>query len=209
MVYLVIVLFSWLMVGATIWLLYMNYGDRTIRVLKMPLLVIGVVITISPFYYEYPFTAGDTLPTSKVVTFDGPGGTPRYRINGAFCWEWSAKCTRITPGPFELVSSVSPITSNPRVRNLTYVVEAKVGSIERFLEGKRPDNRNEQTRITRAVGYHLNEFNEKFSRELADFYNPLDDGQNEKFARLIEDCVNPQIANEGIVIKFISFRLGQ
>lgn len=84
--------------------------------------------------------------------------------------------------------SVSPITENPKVRGLTYEVTVEIlGSSESYLvlqevtEGKG---------IRHWLKDQLFEFNEAHSRDLAKFYNPLDEDQQDEFEEMVRSFLS-------------------
>lgn len=96
----------------------------------------------------------------------------------------------------EVSLSVSPITDNPKVRKISYKVQVRaLGKPESViphleaLQGKK---------LSEWVKYYLYEFNDKKSKELAQFYNPLDDSQQYRFKRLIRDFLEPHLKNAHI-----------
>lgn len=51
-----------------------------------------------------------------------------------------------------------------------------------------------------TLKYFLYEFNNSFSKEITPFYNPLDDGQQEKFDLLLRQYLEPKIKEFGLTI---------
>jgi len=100
-------------------------------------------------------------------------------------------------------STVYPITTNPKVRHFKYEVMPEV--FDPYLYLADPKNQNldkwrANQRLLFIVQRCLFEFNEENSRELAKFYNPLDEEQIEEFNELIESWVNERLAPVGVQI---------
>ncbi|MDO8574120.1 MAG: hypothetical protein Q7R86_00640 [bacterium] len=96
------------------------------------------------------------------------------------------------PDTVLVATLVAPITDNPKVREFHYSVQIVLyGDPNTYLEDKKQgfDWENVSWRLT----YLLYEFNEKCSRDLAGFYNPLDSSQQERFLELTRDFLSPQL----------------
>lgn len=102
---------------------------------------------------------------------------------------------------------IEPITANPKVRRLTYRLEYQIVDQEKFDGWFLGINRSYATSFASAVKFHLFEFQERHSRELATFYNPEDAKQQSRFAGLIMDDVGPRLVDYGLIIKEARFNL--
>lgn len=98
-----------------------------------------------------------------------------------------------------------PITANPKVRNLAYQVDTRVVDFNKFYRGRavsQVDAGSELQHLTRKT---LFEFNEQHSKELAAFYNPLDELQQARFGTLLTSFAQPILAEHGITIALTRF----
>ncbi len=100
---------------------------------------------------------------------------------------------------------LSPITDNPKVRDLKYSIEwdlpadtdlATWNILIHELSGDDP-----QTYVQRQ----LYEFDEHNSRELAKFYNPLDEAQQTKFRQLVEGFMRPVFERTQLKLRKVRF----
>jgi len=102
---------------------------------------------------------------------------------------------------------VHPITDNPKVRDLRCQVEIALPPLD-----DRSDwnsmlvelNGDEPATYAKRLMY---EFAEKRSRELSQFYNPLDDGQQQKFRFMVEDDLTHPLLQAGLGFKTARFDL--
>lgn len=101
--------------------------------------------------------------------------------------------------------SLSPITDNPKVRNIGYIVNTATIDHQEFYERflKNADSESPGD----FIGRNCYEFNEKYSGELGKLYNPLDKSQQENFSRMITTFLAPILDAEGagIIIKEARF----
>ncbi|MFH0873728.1 MAG: hypothetical protein V1846_02700 [Candidatus Komeilibacteria bacterium] len=102
---------------------------------------------------------------------------------------------------------VQPITDNPKVRNLEYRVSWEYPT-ETDLEGwttllTELKGETPQTYMSRQ----LYEFDEKHSRELAKFYNPLDGYQQTEFRDLLMKFMWPTLQKSNLRIVEATFSL--
>lgn len=117
--------------------------------------------------------------------------------------------------PFSISSHVSPITENPKVRTVSYRIEYKVNDFGKllketirsscYLDDAGKENRIVSTRRTifcvdNLLGYHLYEFNNNYSKEMAGFYNPLSAEQKSAFLSLLKESLEPKYAPLGVEI---------
>jgi hypothetical protein len=84
-------------------------------------------------------------------------------------------------------SAVEPITDNPKVRNLIYVVEVEIDPAYYFYEGRVKKTTADAVKKIESCLY---EFNNQYSRELGEFYNPHDDVQLEQLSKIVTSYLN-------------------
>lgn len=172
-------------------------------------IVIMLIFITSPFYVEYNGEAIIDIKNNRVITFDKDGQAIAHKYF-ALCL---SNCSN-TPVALNLVSKVQPITENPKVRQLTYEIDIEVKYVNKFFNtiGKKPHNnlipgKEENEKIIKdTVMYHLYNFNEKYSKQLAKFYNPLDPEQKKKLEMMLMEYINPKITKCGLSVeKLIKF----
>ncbi len=92
---------------------------------------------------------------------------------------------------YQVSMNCSPVTENPKVRNLRYVVIIKTKSSPEdglaFFE--RPEGIKDIGAWLEKQLYDMNEFE---SKELAKFYNPRDEGQQTSFEALVRKFLERQ-----------------
>lgn len=187
---------------------------------RYTILIFFVAIFLSPIYYEFPGS------DSTVVTFNGTK-VIKHPF-GTFCWEWS-EFSNLHTGTIGVSSGVTFLTENPKVRHLEYKVSSQISDPEVFYrnKGRRihssemdSDSAGKDTRtFTYSSGYsvkteaqaliasQLFEFNNRFSKQLVKFYNPLDVSQQKEFRSLIEPWLNAQLAKDGITVAAGNFSI--
>ncbi|HBC70546.1 TPA: hypothetical protein DCZ46_01105 [Candidatus Campbellbacteria bacterium] len=173
-----------------------------------------VVVGLSPFYYEYP-----NWGLSYVASQKADGIIVKYPI-GKFCLD-NKDCFNIPSTELIGFSSVSPVTSNPKIRPLKYSVkiiivdekkfvteipEAKEGKFTQYFENGNFPGASVSV-VTNLAKYHLLEFNEANSKKISEFYNYLDSKQQADFKKLVEGWVNPRLAKSGLSIKCNDFMI--
>ncbi len=116
---------------------------------------------------------------------------------------------------------LNPITTNPKVRDLRYVVHIQVkenpqarlsflktcvafGSTKGTLDGS--GNHVAPPGLTAYLTYHLYEFNEAKSKELAELYNPLDANQQSRFAAMVVNFLSETLSRAGCEVVSAGFR---
>lgn len=126
---------------------------------------------------------------------------------------------------FPLYSHVAitahPITENPKVRSLEYQIEVRgqpnpqalvllerAAGEKKVQEFAHDDGVFYDRLLTYEVKSLLYEFNEKNSKRLALFYNPLDDSQQTEFAKLAHEFMDTPLTNMGSSILSIKFDIG-
>ncbi|MDP3992904.1 MAG: hypothetical protein Q8Q05_01680 [bacterium] len=147
---------------------------------------------------------------------------------GQALWRWAPTARGryiVQAGPFYATTyemKVQPITSNPKVRDLHYEVGVAIRSgtdaYSRFLatfgdpglDGDPMSGRPlrlESEKARTFVRSLLYDFNEEHSRDLAEYYNPLDETQQAKFASLVRPYLKDKLTAVGLEIRSIRFSL--
>ncbi|MFA4817720.1 MAG: hypothetical protein WC608_03325 [Parcubacteria group bacterium] len=108
---------------------------------------------------------------------------------------------------FEVHMRLSPITDNPKVRNLIYWATVSVDDRQKFYDFFLKDS--ECIKPENLIRKSCYEFNEKFSTELAKLYNPLDEIQQERFSEMLLGFLLPIIekVDTGLKIVRVEFSL--
>ncbi len=138
----------------------------------------------SPLFVNYVGTA---------VFFDEDGKVTEVVKGPAVCF---SRCIEHEPRTFSQTGTVTPITENPKVRRLTYAVTSRVVDIKQYYSTIGVTEKVQET-----VQFHLYEFNNARSKELAEFYNPLDPAQRDRLQEIIKGFMDPRLAPYGIEIK--------
>ena len=98
---------------------------------------------------------------------------------------------------------IRPITPNPKVRELIYTVKlTAMGTTEDALAVQRLIKTRGS--LKGWLKYHLYEFNEAMSSQLAQFYNPEDDTQQKQFEQMLAEYLSGVTRNSGVT--FVSAR---
>lgn len=165
------------------------------------------VITISDYEIAHVF---DELESKRIWKWD-------KRLNGAM------SMISYRPRTIDVdMQGPQAVTENPKVREITYTVTFTLaGTPESALDfylrwgyspaiGETPGAYMQsvtQLAHRKYMQYVLFEFNERMSKEIAAFYNPLDGLQQERFRRLVEEFVNDELASTGIHVGGAEFRI--
>ncbi|KKU43546.1 MAG: hypothetical protein UX60_C0022G0011 [Berkelbacteria bacterium GW2011_GWA2_46_7] len=131
----------------------------------------------------------------------------------------------LSPVDFTTSRVLQPISSNPKVRLLHYDVTveaigtpaarlaymAKFGGFDTDGTFAPRDNMvgvewGSYEKAADFISYSLYEFDEYNSRSLAEFYNPMDERQQERFVELLSSALNPQLGEFGLQVKSARFR---
>lgn len=183
---------------------------------RVLLIFLFIATVLSPLYYEFP-----NLWFSKVVTFDGDEVIEHPF--GIFVLEFSNDYSNVPTGKIFITSGVTFTTENPTVRHLRYAVAYEIINMEVFFKERHRRHHPASTyqsstpndtkdlvagthsavrrEIEGLVAYQLLEFNNKFSKQLAQFYNPLDQRQQQEFKTLLNSYVNAGLVKDGIVVE--------
>jgi len=101
-----------------------------------------------------------------------------------------------------------PITVNPKVREIHYSVsfftKGSLQNVKNLLDKLSVSQRQSAGEL---IQFHLFNFQEQFSKELAEFFNPLDEEQQRKLSVLVGAFLRPHLANSGITIQSVRFSL--
>jgi len=125
-------------------------------------------------------------------------------------WKWDERLRGVTVVSYatrktSVIMSFSPISQNPKIRNLTYFVEVEdMGSPTAYFQYQKTIG---QKSVDKWLKYYLYEFNEKYSREVAKFYNPFDFHQQMAFEKLIKDFLQFHLKDSGLRFKRAHFKL--
>jgi hypothetical protein len=105
---------------------------------------------------------------------------------------------------------VTPITSNPKVRSLSYdltvvpiLTPAGIKNHQTLFFYGKTKERNQNNFVTSL----LYDFNEEQSKELAKFFNPLKKEQQDGFKNLLEESMGEKLELVGLKIGSAKFRL--
>ncbi|OGG79131.1 hypothetical protein A3A39_00725 [Candidatus Kaiserbacteria bacterium RIFCSPLOWO2_01_FULL_54_13] len=171
-------------------------------------LVVATMGVFLPLYYEYPDWPGKLYAIEDGRLVEQPWGT----------FEYGKTLVRMPSPDAEIAkhrTSVSPITTNPKVRRISYQITAYVTDHERYLRAK-PERLNaavgygfaggiNKDELRKLIEYWAYELNDAKSAEFAEFYNPLSDAQQKKFRSLAQDWLNKQLAPEAATVGISEF----
>lgn len=193
------------------------YVKKALVFLKWkPVVILWILLGIvyfAPLYYEFPVPVGSY--GCKVMWFDEQGNLKHYPY-GKFGWD---SYINVPTNSFSITSTETPVTDNPKIREIKYTVAAKIIDPDKFyrIEERRKIKPayssftvGEVTvgkEIRKIISYWLYEFNNVNSQELGQFYNPMEPEQQQEFKTLVESWINPKIAKDGIEIKGQGFKL--
>lgn len=172
-------------------------------------ILLTVTTLFSPAYYEFP----DWPHKLYAIQSDGrlvekPWGAFEYANNLA----WVAAPGKV----YVSQTSVTPITSNPKVRKISYGARGSIVDPEKYLAKPehrhlwiqvRPDIESVESDVKRSLQFCQYELNNAHSTELAEFYNPLDKTQTQRFREMVEGYLNSCLAPEGMKASVENFHL--
>ena len=170
--------------------------------------LLTLVAAFSPMYYEFPDWPDKLYAVKDGQLVEQPWGAFEY--GKELAWVTS-------PGTvYKSTTSVTPITANPKVRRILYQAEGSIVDATKFLA--KPEHRHlyiqhrvtldaVEDDVTRLVQYCQYELNNAHSTELAEFYNPLDVGQTQRFRILVEGYLNTCLTPDGVKVKVKKFDL--
>ncbi len=122
-------------------------------------------------------------------------------------WRWEFYLYRIQKFPRinRISMNASPITENPKVRQIKYNVgvemKREIAATQAFIDSRL---RWKEEEFIKSILY---DFNEECSRKLGWLFNPLNQEQQEHFFGLISDFLNPRLAKVGLSVTSATFSL--
>ncbi|MEK7641844.1 MAG: hypothetical protein AAB365_02510 [Patescibacteria group bacterium] len=192
-------------------------GRDLLAVLVCVLCVITWVVT--PLIYE--FAKYEYIP----VTLDKEGRIVLHPY-GVFTLGLGGKYSNLPRGdisPWRL-PTVSLLTDNPKVRTLDHHVSVRVTNAQVFYgadpsrismneRSGGPTTTTTENCIDRNVELVLQrifyDLNNTHSKDLAQFFNPLDATQQDSYRKLMEEYLNPLLAQNGLVVTKATFGISQ
>lgn len=182
---------------------YRAARESSSRWLTATLLLMGTAMALTPLIYEFPAEKGSV--TIRVVEV-AKNGAYRDCPWGAFEFPNDDRRVFNVYEAFVATRNVTPITDNPKARRISYTVSVYMERPNVFFLAKpeRWDTRNPaevRQEVQKATEYWLYVFNNEHSKELATFYNPLDDDQVAKFRELLGSWLDEKLAAEGLKVR--------
>ncbi len=186
-------------------------------------LLFGMSIFVRCFYrsFFYPTAYIDmgTEEPQLITSFASRTNVPKWALS-------HVKASTFTLGSISLTipMNVDPITANPKVRKLKYEIQFSSGTgsvtAEHMLQlvrqatkvskqGRVDGDRTLEAVLERWLKYHLYNFNEATSRQLAELFNPLDDQQQKAFWDLVNEYFEPIVAGSGLMVHRANFNLAE
>lgn len=174
---------------------------------------IFALLCASTLVFEYPGPASthETLGSSYILARADDGSTSVHRLLPAWC-AGGATCYRVATQKWStrVDSHVKPITENPKVRDLTYIVDSPVCDQRAFGVALRDHNVGTSAAaverfIRDRVRFELYEFNNAHSSQLGELYNPMDGDQTARLHITLEDVVAPKLKADGLCIVLVSW----
>jgi hypothetical protein len=175
--------------------------------------ILGLGALLSPLYYEFPAGNGVLYSIKENGTLvEHPWGT--FERGKWLVW-LPAKNKELG----KVYATVSPITENPKVQRLGYTGRVYLFDPKRFLADPRNQNQefwgitnsfvfdHIESAAAKALKFCQYEFNYARSKELAAFYNPADDRQQERFRTLVKAALNECIGERGLWVEVSNFSL--
>lgn len=158
-------------------------------------------LALSPGYYEFPGWP------CKVVVVQNDGSLVN-KPWGAWESEYPVSIPINGNAIASVQSEVTPITDNPKIRTLRYELKTELVSPEKFFKAK-PERAKAglENALNELAEYWAYEFNNQHSKQVAEFYNPRDPAQQEKFNALVETFINERTEPQGLKVKCAGFSL--
>lgn len=161
------------------------------RYAKIAALTFTIALTAIPafsqLYFEFP---RDTC----LVGMDTQGNLHQYRYGHLESSDIVAYASM--PHTDTAQSSVTVVTNNPKVRNISFSGVARLTDYAKFCGQMSPEQfaqTNMQGLMHTRVESALCEFTEHHSKELATFYNPYDSTQQEQFRAIVANYMNQSL----------------
>lgn len=106
----------------------------------------------------------------------------------------------------------APITANPKVREIAYSILARLfDNPEEFAEQRKrfgtSSVEDTEAAANKALRCQMYDFNEKHSKQLAEFSNPLKKEQQDKFQTLVFNFLQPFATTNKIALLSATFEL--
>ncbi len=179
-----------------------DQGQLYSRWLTATLLLAGTAMAFAPLVYEFPSVMNGS--GEALVVEVAKNGEYRECPWGAF--ESRDKQTFNVLERYFVTRSVTPITDNPKARRISYTIPVDITEPGVFFLAK-PERwgvrsiKGVRTEVQKATEYWLYVFNNEHSKELAAFYNPLDDNQVAKFRELLGSWLDEKLAADGLKVR--------
>ena len=172
----------------------------------------------TPFVYEF-----SGWPTSTPITFttDGhivkhPWGMFTTHLDGRFSNLPNARSSAWIKN----IPSVTLLTENPKVRKIQPSIMLELTDYETFF---RVDDRqrelhmsygisvSEESLFSRKIAWivrnEMYNFNNAHSKEMAKFFNPLNEDQQREYEALVKSDLEPVLAKDGVVVRKVLFSI--
>jgi hypothetical protein len=195
---------------------YKNFDEGFISIKTWAITVLCFA-TVSPFIYEFPHQK-ETLMS---INLSGKVTAHPY---GTFTLGSLDLYSNVPNKPISArhAPAVTLLTENPKVRKVQHNISVIIKDVEKFYSVKSRQDiwaGNDQDiefredmpveNITHCIqtllNSHLYDFNNAHSKDLAKFYNPLDQSQQKDYLHLMFDCLDPILAQDGLEINSASF----
>lgn len=192
--------------------LWRRAGEKTKDVVGGSILI-GIAVTI--FVSQAAMGLLTKTVKSDTLLLDNTGQTIKYYSHPTNLWVWSNEWKQVQSnilivGRKEIVKvgmRASPITENPKVRELRYTVEVSsiLGpeGIKDYYEEIIAKKDTPKEYLQRL----LYDFNERYSSELSEFWNPLRNEQQHAFSEMVRSFLQPHLEKAGLRFENASFQL--
>lgn len=177
----------------------------------VPALVTVLVWLALPFVYEF-----SGWPESVPVTFDKEGGVVQHSY-GMFTVGLDGEYSNLPKKTFVKVEdmSVTILTDNPKVRKIKHHVVAELSNPNLFFKNETrryihdgtsgvSGNGNAQSvmgEVVFIVKCEIYNFNNLNSREMTNFFNPLDRSQQHSYEVFIGTNLNQVLEKDGVAVR--------
>lgn len=192
-------------------LIWFDTRDKRFARESVEWLAIFAALCATTLVLEYPHVAVDaeTIGGVHVMSRHADGSTTVRSLLPTWC-VGGTKCFLVSTEERRVVSHVKPITSNPKVRDLTYTVQPEVCDRAQFASALLAHNVGADAIDTRGyvrerVRFALYEFNNAHSVELGELYNPIDAVQNRHLRTVLKSAIGPSLAADGLCFDLVSW----
>ena len=158
------------------------------------------------FFVLFPFTVVRISPDEAFLK---DGRIIHYLTKDATFWRWNLKGKKVVRyvSYSSINMKVSPITENPKVREIFYQVKVEViKSLRGFQDYYNTFEKTGETKMRFLKRILLN-FNEAHSRELGRLFNYLEEEQQKRFSKMVETYLSPYLKGTGLRLKSATFSL--